>query len=61
VGEYKYEIERLRIELQELKMKYYQQKRKEQMRREANRTEPKIKPQILAVPRFTGGGFSLAI
>jgi len=61
VGEYKYEIERLRLELQEIKMKYYRQKKREQMQRDALKTGPKIRYQTPAVPRFTGGGFSLAI
>eukprot|EP00826_Nyctotherus_ovalis_P008623 TRINITY_DN1223_c0_g1_i6.p1 TRINITY_DN1223_c0_g1~~TRINITY_DN1223_c0_g1_i6.p1 ORF type:complete len:141 (+),score=72.08 TRINITY_DN1223_c0_g1_i6:184-606(+) len=61
VGEYKYEIERLNLELQEIKVKYYKQKKREQLLKEANKTEPRVKYQMPAVPRFTGGGFSLAI
>jgi len=51
----------LNLELQETKMKYYQQKKRERFQKEAARTEPKIKEHIPAVARFTGGGFSLAI
>jgi hypothetical protein len=35
VNEYKYEIERLTRDLQDMKRKYFEQKRREQMQREA--------------------------
>ncbi|XP_060754267.1 cilia- and flagella-associated protein 58 [Neoarius graeffei] len=62
--EYKYEIERLARELQNVKKKYFVQKRKEQAWREKERNlaqpgQPLIVPQRTDGPRFTGGGFSL--
>lgn len=39
MNEYKYEIERLTRELQETKTKYYEQKRREQLQREAHKQE----------------------
>lgn len=64
VKEYKYEIERLAKELQEVKKKFYMQKRKEQQARERDRayqqaTGPAFSPQRTDGPRFTGGGFNL--
>ncbi|XP_056093105.1 cilia- and flagella-associated protein 58 [Rhinichthys klamathensis goyatoka] len=61
--DYKYEIERLAHELQEVKKKYLAQKRKEQEYREKERNlsaagQPAIQPQRPDGPRFTGGGFS---
>jgi hypothetical protein len=46
-----------------MKRKYYEQKRREQMQREAQqRLEPRVMNQGQApVQRFTGGGFNLAI
>ena len=61
VNEYKYEIERLNIELQEIKTKYYAQKKKEQIQKETAQTEVKIRQVIPPVARFTGGGFNLAV
>jgi len=65
VGEYKTEIDRVVRELHEVKVKFYDQKRKEQLHRERVRLE-RTKPLDAAVaearaslPRFTGGGFSL--
>lgn len=60
VNEYKYEIERLVRELNEMKRKYFEGKRREQMERERS-----VKPPMPAQPnanqsRFTGGGFSLS-
>nr|XP_055060546.1 cilia- and flagella-associated protein 58 [Misgurnus anguillicaudatus] len=62
--DYKYEIERLAHELQEVKKKYLAQKKKEQEIREKERNlagvgQPVIQPQRPDGPRFTGGGFSL--
>lgn len=61
--DYKYEIERLAHELQEVKKKYLAQKRKDQEYREKERNlsaagQPVIQPQRPDGPRFTGGGFS---
>lgn len=65
MGEYKTEIDRVVRELHEVKVKFYDQKRKEQLHRERVRLE-RTKPLDAAVaearaslPRFTGGGFSL--
>eukprot|EP01022_Parablepharisma_sp_SALTPOND_P026140 TRINITY_DN620_c0_g3_i1.p3 TRINITY_DN620_c0_g3~~TRINITY_DN620_c0_g3_i1.p3 ORF type:complete len:890 (-),score=242.58 TRINITY_DN620_c0_g3_i1:20457-23126(-) len=41
VNEFKYEIERLTSELQEIKTRYYEQKRREQIQREAAKNEMK--------------------
>lgn len=62
--EYKYEIERLATELQNVKKKYLTQKRKEQESKEKERTlhdtgSSCILPQNIDAPRFTGGGFTL--
>ncbi|XP_033886631.1 cilia- and flagella-associated protein 58 [Acipenser ruthenus] len=60
--DYKYEIERLAQELQNVKKKYLIQKRKEQQEREKERIQvgpPLIQPQQTDGPHFTGGGFSL--
>ncbi|XP_051983380.1 cilia- and flagella-associated protein 58 [Xyrauchen texanus] len=62
--DYKYEIERLAHELQEVKKKYLAQKRRDQENREKERClaqtgQPVIQPQRPDGPRFTGGGFSL--
>lgn len=64
VGEYKYEIERIARELQEVKKKYFMQKKKEQNSKERDRAlvhagAPLIQPQRTDQPRFTGGGFNL--
>jgi chromosome segregation ATPase len=67
VMEYKYEIERLTRDLQDLKKRYYEQKRREQLAKEAQRdsldTDPLVKQQQqfhASQPRFVGGGFSLS-
>ncbi len=60
VNEYKYEIERLVRELGDMKRKYFEQKRREQLDREKT-VKPVMPPS--ASPnqaRFTGGGFSLS-
>lgn len=73
VNEYKYELERLTRELQAVKRKYYEHKKREQMRAEGaageamSATRLKAAQQALqqqytaqaATARFTGGGFSL--
>mmetsp|Transcript_87719 Transcript_87719/g.246441 ORF Transcript_87719/g.246441 Transcript_87719/m.246441 type:complete len:868 (-) Transcript_87719:149-2752(-) len=61
VGDYKDEIDRLTRELQEVKKKYFDQKRREQVQQEAQRGDTKvIHPRPVATVRFTGGGFNLA-
>ncbi|KAK0049011.1 cilia- and flagella-associated protein 58-like [Biomphalaria glabrata] len=64
VGEYKYEIERIARELQEVKKKYFMQKKKEQIFKERDKAltqsgGPPIISQRADAPRFTGGGFNL--
>merc|ERR1712072_388632 len=64
VNEYKFEIERLTRELQDVKKKYFEQKRREQLNRDSQ-TGGSGKQQMRtgtvqqAAQRFTGGGFSL--
>ncbi|KAM9324573.1 cilia- and flagella-associated protein 58 [Gastrophryne carolinensis] len=63
--EYKYEVERLAGELQNLKKKYLAQKRKEQQAREKERSMADTDAQFFQqqrtdAPRFTGGGFPLS-
>lgn len=59
VNEYKYEISRLMHEMNNLKKRYFEQKRKDQL--EKNQTSGLLpQPISAAQPRFTGGGFSLA-
>ncbi len=60
VNEYKYEIERLVRELGDMKRKYFEQKKRDQMERERT-----MKPLLPQAPnpnqaRYTGGGFSLS-
>lgn len=63
MNEYKYEIERLTREIQEIKRRYFEQKRREQLTKEAQaKMEPKsIKQNTVPLQRFTGGGFNLAV
>lgn len=59
-NEYKYEIERLTLDLNDMKRRYFSQKRKENFR---GKKDEKIALPAIANPsqtRFTGGGFSLA-
>ncbi|KAG8545129.1 hypothetical protein GDO81_021360 [Engystomops pustulosus] len=64
--EYKYEVERLASELQNLKKKYLTQKRREQQAREKERSLADTdaafmqQQQRSEAPRFTGGGFPLS-
>jgi len=62
-SEYKYEIERLARELQEVKKKYFFIKKNEQKQRDRERAIEQgampIQPQRNEGTRFTGGGFSL--
>jgi len=65
VAEYKFEIERLTREIQDVKKKYFEQRKREQLalqreRRDAAEGQPEF-PVVAAAeqPRFTGGGFSL--
>merc|ERR1712100_485402 len=69
VNEYKYEIERLTRELQDVKRKYYEQKRREQLHRErlsspehggvAGQQALQQAAAAASTQRFTGGGFNL--
>ena len=53
-----YEIERLTRELTDMKRRYFEHKRREQLEKERNAKPP---PAMLdGAPRFVGGGFSLA-
>ncbi|NXA85511.1 CFA58 protein, partial [Melanocharis versteri] len=62
--EYKREIERLNIELLEVKKKYLAQKRKEQQKKEKERSSvdmrTKLPPLKTDVPHFNVGGFPLS-
>lgn len=63
MNEYKYEIERLTRDLNDMKRKYFEQKRREQLDRE--RASKTVGPPMAGSPtsgtaRFTGGGFSLS-
>uniref|UniRef100_H2ZK26 Cilia- and flagella-associated protein 58 central coiled coil domain-containing protein n=1 Tax=Ciona savignyi TaxID=51511 RepID=H2ZK26_CIOSA len=63
-AEYKYEIERLARELQDVKKKYFLHKKKEQQQKERERAlvqagSSSIQPQRTDAARFTGGGFNL--
>lgn len=63
-SDYKYEIERLARELQDVKKKYFHIKKNEQKQRDRDRLlqqggVPVIQPQQNNGTRFTGGGFSL--
>mmetsp|Transcript_23941 Transcript_23941/g.66472 ORF Transcript_23941/g.66472 Transcript_23941/m.66472 type:complete len:870 (+) Transcript_23941:229-2838(+) len=62
VNEYKYEIERLTRDLNDMKRKYFEHKRREQLDRErASKTmAPPGVTQMSNTARYTGGGFSLS-
>lgn len=70
VAEYKYEIERLSRDLADLKKKYFETKKREQLEKEAQRGTAagvlgsgKGAAAVAAAgqqQRFTGGGFSLS-
>ncbi|KAJ1617387.1 flagellar associated protein-like protein [Pavlovales sp. CCMP2436] len=65
VTEYRSEIERVTRELHEVKVRFYEQKRKEQAHKERSRMvrtktlEATVADARASLPRFTGGGFSL--
>lgn len=61
-AEYRYEIERLTRDMQDLKRKYYEAKRREQLERERGYEAPEVKvaPHASTQARFTGGGFGLS-
>jgi len=64
VQDYKYDIERLSRELQDIKKKYFLQKKREQQQRDRERniaqaSLPPFQPQRTDAPKFTGGGFNL--
>ena len=61
-NEYKYEIERLTLDLNDMKKRYFSQKRKENFK-SGQKEHQKMALPAIANPsqtRFTGGGFSLA-
>lgn len=63
VNEYKYEIERLTADLGDMKRKYFEQKRREQIERERASKTTGPPPGVggaSGTARFTGGGFSLS-
>jgi hypothetical protein len=60
-NEYKYEIERLTLDLNDMKKRYFSQKRRENFR--GVKPTDKMALPAIANPsqtRYTGGGFSLA-
>jgi hypothetical protein len=60
-NEYKYEIERLTLDLNDMKRRYFLQKRKEHFR--GSKVADKMALPAIANPsqtRYVGGGFSLA-
>lgn len=75
VNEYRYEVERLTRELQDMKKKYYEQKRRDQLAKEVmneagggapkhyNRIQSLEHQQAMnarqAVTRYAGGGFAI--
>lgn len=62
-NEYKYEIERLTMELSDMKRRYFAQKRKELTKPGALSGQDGMKLPAIANPsqtRYMGGGFSLA-
>lgn len=61
-NEYKYEIERLTRELQDMKNRYYQQKKRDKMAKDQQRAEMGIQQRVNAPTQaFVGGGFNLGI
>lgn len=68
IRDYKYDIENLARELQEVKKKYFMQMKKERALKERERAmgpagvpvPPTIQPQKTDQARFTGGGFNLS-
>lgn len=61
-NEYKYEIERLTLDLNDMKKRYFSQKRKENFKGGQKEYQKMALPAIAnpSQTRFTGGGFSLA-
>jgi chromosome segregation ATPase len=61
VGDYRDEIERITRELQEVKKKYFDQKKKEQASQDQHRGDARVvHPRPVPQVRFVGGGFNLA-
>ncbi|KAK9852338.1 hypothetical protein WJX84_004646 [Apatococcus fuscideae] len=60
-NEHRYEIERMGKELQDLKQRFFEQKRREQLKRERS-LKPVAGPSILAdmQKQFAGGGFAIS-
>lgn len=59
VNEYKYEIERLNREMQEVKKRYFDHKRREQLALERGREEGAELATEPAAARYAGGGYNL--
>merc|ERR1711967_92255 len=65
VGEFKFEIARITKELRDVKKKYFEQKKRQQMLHEVRRaeraqtTEALVQEARSTLQRFTGGGFNL--
>jgi len=61
VGDYKDEIDRLTRELQDMKKKYFDQKKREQEFQDKQRGDTRVvHPRPVPSVRFTGGGFNLS-
>jgi len=63
VNEYKYENERLGREMNELKRKYFESKKKEQAMRDHVDKEQKTYQLQVTMPekRYVGGGYNVAV
>jgi len=63
VNEYKYENERLVREMNEVKRKYFESKKREQATRDHIEKEQKAMQIQINMPdkRYVGGGFNLAV
>lgn len=61
IQDYKDETTRLNRELQEVRSKFFKQKKREQVERDAARGDTKVIHTIPKQNRFTGGGFNLSM
>jgi chromosome segregation ATPase len=67
VNEHRYELERVTRELQDVKRKYFEQRRKDQISKEVERADDQTNDPLVqqqqqfhaTVPKITGGGFNL--